>query len=302
MKEEIDTPLWIMIGIIIVITLFLAIIYISLRITLHRRNRNQKKNIQFYPCYLNIILSLSIAINNIIRTIPTVNSTLKCKVQAFILALFDKLIGTTITVNSYLTYKGLCDNYHYIEHIGTYFIITNSISLFIALAFSIIFVIRGTSHYMVCYIEGGPLKEIPDTVITSLLFSIYLFCTLKTILFLGKNIKESALENESNRTFSIHYYRMLISIILCSAFYIVSILIINDSLFVDDDYIDIAFVSLCFLIDLFFTLNRTVVKQTLSCCRKEIDDENNFDDDVNNLDDSNNINSGTFKSMNYVQY
>ena len=299
MSEDKDLSLWIMIGIIIIITIYLTIVYITLRLSLKKNNSSQTNiNIRSYPCYLNIILSMVIAVNNICRLITTKKQeSFACQLQAFILACFDKLIATTITANSFLTYEGLCDNDFYIAHIKPLFIITNSIGLLISIVFALIFTIRGTNYFKVCYILGGPKKEIPDTILTSILFILYLYFTLKSILFLAKNMKELSLksvEKKYIRTFTFHYFRMAISLILCSAFFIVTILIINDSLFFGYDYIDITFITLCLIIDLFFTLNQTVIKQTLKCFNKqteEEDDNENFVDDNEEEDNNQKFNS-----------
>jgi hypothetical protein len=299
MSEDKDLSLWIMIGIIIIITIYLTIVYITLRLSLKKNNSSQTNiNIRSYPCYLNIILSMVIAVNNICRLITTKKQeSFACQLQAFILACFDKLIATTITANSFLTYEGLCDNDYYIAHIKPLFIITNSIGLLISIVFALIFTIRGTNYFKVCYILGGPKKEIPDTILTSILFIFYLYFTLKSILFLAKNMKELSLksvEKKYIRTFTFHYFRMSISLILCSAFFIVTILIINDSLFFGYDYIDITFITLCLIIDLFFTLNQTVIKQTLKCFNKqteEEDDNENFVDDNEEEDNNQKFNS-----------
>jgi hypothetical protein len=299
MSEDKDLSLWIMIGIIIIITIYLTVIYITLRLSLKKNNSSQTNiNIRSYPCYLNIILSMVIAVNNICRLITTKKQeSFACQLQAFILACFDKLIATTITANSFLTYEGLCDNDYYIAHIKPLFIITNSIGLLISIDFALIFTIRGTNYFKVCYILGGAKKEIPDTILTSILFTFYLYFTLKSILFLAKNMKELSLksvEKKYIRTFTFHYFRMSISLILCSAFFIVTILIINDSLFFGYDYIDITFITLCLIIDLFFTLNQTVIKQTLKCFNKqteEEDDNENFVDDNEEEDNNQKFNS-----------
>jgi hypothetical protein len=288
-----------MIGIIFIITIYLTIVYITLRLSLKKNNSSQTNiNIRSYPCYLNIILSMVIAVNNICRLITTKKQeSFACQLQAFILACFDKLIATTITANSFLTYEGLCDNDYYIAHIKPLFIITNSIGLLISIVFALIFTIRGTNYFKVCYILGGAKKEIPDTILTSILFILYLYFTLKSILFLAKNMKELSLksvEKKYIRTFTFHNFRMSISLILCSAFFIVTILIINDSLFFGYDYIDITFITLCLIIDLFFTLNQTVIKQTLKCFNKqteEEDDNENFVDDNEEEDNNQKFNS-----------
>ena len=277
MRSGKDLSQWIMISLIIVVTIYITIVYISLRISFKKNKISETSMIiRSYPCYLNIILSLIIAINNITRLITTSEeNSFACKLQAFILACFDKLIGTQITVNAFLTYKGLCDNNYYIEHIKSLFIIVNSIALIISFIFALIFTIRGTTYSTICYVKNEQAKEISDNIITSILFAIYLFCSFKTILFLAEIIKELSLENENHKTFTFHYYRMIFSLILCSIFYIITLLIINNSLFFNIDYIDIIFITLCLIIDLYFSLNITIIKQTIKCCKKNNEEENN---------------------------
>ena len=285
-NKEKDLTLWIMISIIIIIAIYITAVYIALRLSFNKSKSTKNNIIRSYPCYLNIILSTVIAINNLTRLITTEEEqSFACQLQAFILAVFDKLISTTITVNSYLTYRGLCDNEYYIEHIKQFFIITNSIGLFISILFGLIFTIRGTTYFKVCYVNGGPPKEIPDSILTGILFLIYLYCTLKTLLFLIKNIRninKESVEREYMKTYSLHFYRMLLSLFLCSIFFLVTLLIINDSLFFPYEYIDLTFITLCLVIDLFYTLNKTVIKQTLICINKEKEDENDAFDDAQN--------------------
>jgi hypothetical protein len=278
--------LWILTGITIVIAIYLAIIYILLKIKLHKMKDKEMRLIRSYPCYLNIILSLVIAINNLFRLIYVDEDTVICKIQALILAIFDKLVYTTMTVNSYLTYKGLSDNEYYIEHIQQYFVITNGIGLAISATFGIAFFIRGTVHYNVCYIEGGNEKETSDTIIMLYLFSIFIYSNIKSILFLLRNIKELYLTNNKDNlsAYLVHFYRIGFSLFLSSIAFLVTLLIINDSLFVGDDSIDMCYIFICLIVDLFYTLNSTVFKETkkLICCKDEEDmNEPDFDTDDN---------------------
>ena len=276
--------LWIMIGLIILIAGYLAVIYIMLRISLNKFKKNAMIEFQKYPCYLNIILTLIIVIDNISRLIGSNKITFLCKSQAFILAVFDKLILTTITVNSYLTYKGLSDNEYYMNKIKLLFIITNAVSLSIAIILGLIFVINGTVEYdNVCYVKGGPFKENIDTVVSSIIFSIFLYTNLKSILLLIKIIKEFSLNNENKKSYEKHFYRMIFGLFLNSLVFLVTLLIINDSLFLNDDYIDLCFIIICFAIDLFYTLNAIVIKQTLILfrCKKEKDIYGNKEERTN---------------------
>ena len=275
--EETHKILWAMIAIIILFAGYLSFIYLRIRIHFNKQKDTNMIETRTYPCYLNFFLSASIAINNIFRLITFKDSDFLCKSQAFILAVFDKLIFTTITVNAYLTYRGLLDNEFYMNNIKSLFIITNIISLALALTLGIIFLCNGTVKYNVCYVKGGSFKENIDTVVSSLLFFIFLYSNLKSILFLSKNIKEIFLNNTNLTAYVWHFYRMVASLFFCSLAFLVTLLIINDSLFLDDDNIDLCFITVCLIIDLFFTLNSTVLKQTLILlgCRSE--DEKDID-------------------------
>jgi len=272
--------LWIMISIIILITIYLAFIYYRLNISIRRLG--QKDNILYsrtYPCYLNMILSVSISLNNLIRLITTKEGFL-CNCQAFVLVFFDKLIFTTITVNVYLTYKGLSDNEFYMKNIKLLYICSNSLGFLISLIVSITFISQGTTSYdNVCYVEANSFKENSDTIITFLLYSIFLFCSIKSIILLVRNIKELSLTNNSSRAHLSHFYRMIGSLYLSSFFFLVSILIINNSLFLDDTYIDLFYITNCLVMDLFYTFNKTVVKETKSLLSCQNDDEMPIEDE-----------------------
>jgi hypothetical protein len=279
--ESVLIILWVMIGIIILIAGYLAVIYIKLRISFHKMRDKEMIESRKYPCYLNIILSLVITIDNIVRLIGNEEGTVLCTIQAFILAVFDKLILTTITVNSYLTYRGLSDNEFYMNHIKLLFYVSNAISFLIAIILGIIFVVNGTVSYNVCYVMGGPFKENIDTVVSSILYLIFLYSNAKSLLFLVMNIKELSLNNNNIKAHLIHFYRMIGSLFLSSFIFLVTLLIINDSLFLSYDYIDHCYICTCLVIDLYYTLNSTVIKQTLLLfrCRKEEEDKDFYDDE-----------------------
>ena len=176
--DGVHVLLWVMIGIVILLAGYLSAIYIRIRVLFYKRKDPEMIESRSYPCYLNIILSSVIAIDNICRLITDIHSDALCTIQAFILAIFDKLILTTVTVNTYLTYCGLSDNEYYMNNIGRLFITANSISFGISLILAIIFVCNGTVQYNVCYVKGGDFKENIDTVV-----SFIIFCILYDIYF-----------------------------------------------------------------------------------------------------------------------
>ena len=289
--EGIHIFLWVMIGIIILIAGYITFIYIMLRISFHKMKDKNMLETRAYPCYLNILLSSVIAIDNISRLIANKKGDFFCKFQAFVLAVFDKLILCTITVNAFLTYLGLSNNEFYMNNIKKLFIITNCISLVISFILGIIFLINGVSDYNVCYVAGGPFKENIDSVVTFILFLIFLYSILNSLIFMLKNIKELS-SKIVNAAYLLHFYRMFFSLFLSSFAFIITLLIINDSLFVDDDFIDLCFIITCLAIDLFYTLNSTVIKQTLIIfkCSKEEERETDFsfneENDINDLNEN----------------
>jgi len=297
-SESEKSILMIIIGIITFIGIYLAGIYISLRISFYKMKENEMIESRLYPCYLNIILSTTLIIDNIVRYISIEgNESFSCKFQAFILAVFDKLILTSITVNSYLTYLGLSNNEYYMANIRSLFIKTNLISILSSLIIGLFFLFGGTQMYNnVCYVKATDVKEKSDSVITIILFIIALYSNLKSILLLLRNIKELSLnENNNISGYLVHFYRMLFSIYLSSIMFLVSLLIINDCLFVSDFHIDLCFVVLCLIIDLFYTMNSTVINQTLILfgCKKPI----TYDDFDVSIDDRNN----TQMSLDFIE-
>ena len=296
--DEVHKFLWAMIGIIIFLAGYLSAIYIKLRISFHKMKDKDMIESRSYPCYLNIILSSAIAIDNICRLITNKKSDAMCTIQAFILAVFDKLILTTVTVNTYLTYRGLLDNEYYMNNIKRLFIIANSLSLGISLILAIIFVCNGTADYNVCYVKGGSFKENIDSVVSLVIFSIFLYSSLKSLLFLLKNIKELSLSKNNTLAHLFHFYRMIGSLFLCSLAFLITLLIINDSLFLNDDYIDLCFISICLALDLFYTLNYTVIKQTLIIfgCKEEIKETDFNDGEDNEIEER----ANTGQSLDYI--
>lgn len=289
--ESAQIFLWIMIGLIFAIALYLVIIYIRLKILLYKTKNKDLIRLQSYPCYLNIILSSAIAIDNLSRLIKTNEGNFLCYCQAFILAIFDKLILTTITVNAYLTYKGLSDNEYYMGNISFFFYLLNSISFFISLGLSITFILGGTDSYEnVCYVHADDFKETIDSIVTFILYIVFLFCNIKSLILLIKNVKELSLTNNSPRAHLLHFYRMIASLYISSLLFLVSLLIINDSLFINDNFIDLCYVITCLIIDLFYTMNKIVIKESLKicCCKKEVKEYTFEEDDANSENDIDN--------------
>jgi hypothetical protein len=246
-----------------------------------------------------------IAIDNILRLLRLGDSgTIICYFQAFTLALFDKLIFASITVNTFLTYIGVKKYALFKAKMKILFLASNIIGLIIGFIFAIIFIIidEPQKYENVCYVNSSSYKEISDTITTFCLFLINSYCNLKLLLYLVSVIKELYVIGRNIKDFSKHFFRIFISLILTTMSFLIVILIINDSLFFDDDLIDLCYITICLIFDLFFTFNKTVINETykLFCCKKdmeekekenepiELENKNEKEDDNNNYDIDNN--------------
>ena len=150
---------------IVIFTVFLIIIYAK------------TKDLHSYPCYFNILLSSVIAIDNVLRLIPTYedkndkdddsnfkhNYKFACKFQGFNLALFDKFMLTTMTIYSIISFLGLIKYQFYKSHEKCLFITLIIIGFLISLILAIIFIINGITNYDdVCYVKkkSGDTEEL----------------------------------------------------------------------------------------------------------------------------------------------
>ena len=138
-----------------------------------------------------------------------------------------------------------------------------------------------------------------NTIVSLIIFCIFLYSSLKSLLFLLKNIKELSINKSSTIAHLLHFYRMIVSLFLVSFAFLVTLLIINDSLFIDsDDSIDLLFITICFILDLFYTLNYTVVKQTLIIfgCKQEQRETDFSDNEENEIEER----ANTGQSLDYI--
>lgn len=281
MESIVHTILWIMIGLIIVITLFLIIIYIK------------SKTFRSYPCYLNIILSSVILIDNLLRLIPMDSKendsqdpeerevSFLCNIQAFLLSVFDKLMLTSMTINSYLTYVGFTNNEFYKAHIKTLFIVCMILSSLLSIILAFIFLVdhKPVEYGNVCYVWASPFKEQTDAIVTIVLAAINFFCITSLLLHISNTIKEIVTFRNKN-DYSRHYYRIIASLFINAITFLIVVLIIGDSLFVGDDYIDLCYIVDALVVDLFYTCNKTVINETKKLFGYKTDDTESVDDET----------------------
>ena len=269
-------PVLITISIIIsIIALFLIIIY-----CINRKFRS-------YPYYFNIIFISVIAIDNLIRLIPegkgdknliTGNETTLCKIQAFTLTLFDKIMLTLMTVYSAFAYLENFQNFFYKPNEKIIFIVSTLFSLILSSLLTLIFFFKGISDgSQYCYVDTrNTLKKIVDTIITSILLIISLFCLISILINIKqlKQERENDPENEHGKEevdfYLIRFIGALILNILTFGFVIV---LINKIIVIDKDFIkDLIYMLLSLFNEIFFTIKIELIKELkkiLTCNKGE---------------------------------
>lgn len=238
--------------IITLVAFFLIIIY------------STNKKFRAYPCYFNIIFTLTITFDNLIRLIPggkgddigTDDKSFFCHLQAFSLTTFDKLMLALMTSYSIINFLGNYKTQYYRENEKAIFITLTIISLAISLICTIIFYFPGISNRSeFCYVETKSiLKKIIDTIVTSFLLLISLFCIVKVLINIYK------LKTEG-RNINYHFYRFIADLIISSVTFTYVILLILKILPFDNYVKDLLFIILSLVVELFFTVNLELLKE-----------------------------------------
>ena len=283
-KKMASIPLYIISGVITFITIMLIIIY------------SVNKKFRSYPFFFNIIITLSITIDNVIRLIPaskdddkgTEDKTLLCKIQAFTLTFFDKLMLTLMTVFSVISHLGIYKQEFYKNNEKLLFITLTLIGLIICTICSIIFYredISNRSEY--CYVETENfIKKLVDSIVTGLLFIINLICIISILL------KIIALRNEDNNvgregSYNHHLVRFGISLVINLITFIYVLLLINKLLPSFLGYTkDLIYILISLIVELFFTINSELINyiKKIFKCRNDADDIEDLADDEETQD------------------
>ena len=290
-------PVLIIISVIIAIfAIFLIIIY------------SVNKKFRSFPCYFNILFTLIIALDYIIRLIPGGKGTgegdekpkdILCHIQAFSLTLFDKLMLTFMTVYSIIAYLGTFQIYFYKSHEKLIFIILIIISLIVSLITSLLFYLNGISNRsQFCYVETkNNFKKIVDTSVTGILLIISLFCIIKLLINIYQLKKERQNDNENERTneegINFHFIRFIASFFINLATFGYVIILINKVFDMESFIKDLVYILLSLIAEMFFTINKELIKEVIkiiTCTRDEEIDGNEDDYNQRNTEISENLN------------
>ena len=276
-------PVLIAISIIITVFAFLLLIIYLLN-----------KKFRSYPCYFNIIFTLSITLDNLIRLITggkgngdesDTNYTTICQIQAFTLTLFDKVMLCLMTSYSIIAYIGSYHLYFYKTHEKKIFIVLTIVSFLISLITTILFYINGISNRsQYCYVETkSQFKKILDTIVTSILLIISLFCIIKLLIKIKQLKQEKEYETETGdgnedsvKSITRHLIRFILNLILTLNIFMYVICLINKIIDFEHFFKDLVYILLSLFAELFFTINMELIKEVLriiTCKKIEEDDE-----------------------------
>lgn len=184
-------------------------------------------------------------------------------IQAFLLASLDKYIPLILTGQMFIIYMGIMQTDFYHAHKKAIFLIL----LFSSLGFS--FIIGGSylsfglvKYGIYYYVQGEQVKQVTDTIFNSIFLALNCFFSGVVILntALRKEDIEKGMLNEDD--YEHELYRMILLTFANSLFYVESYLIVWDKLPVPDDYIDLVYIITCLIINLIYTINKVVIKET----------------------------------------
>ena len=261
---------------IIFITAFLIIVY------------SKTKALHSYPCYFNIILCLVIEIDNILRIIPfydnpnnydendiirlvKIGDSYGCFFQGYALAFFDRIMLTTMTMYSAISFLGLVTFDFYKKYEKKIFIFLIIISFLIPLIMIIAFIQNIVEQnddvcQMTFYKDKNELniiKFIFDLVFTCILFFINLYSLLHLLIYICKLINKYKEKNQIQRVenFYFHFWKFVANLILTIITFTFVIIIKLDKIDWSDETLSLIYIILSLFIVLFYTLNLRVLKE-----------------------------------------
>ena len=258
--EAVNIVTYIANSFIILITFYLIFLYIK------GKEFHQKKVFNI------ILLGMTLFFDNILRLIPMDVYILR-HIQAFLLTFFDKLILTTITSQALIIYFGACQTRLYYKNELAMFLVPLILGLAISAALTILYIIiankevgdggitnfNGKNNYF--YVIGTDLKVLCDTIFNGVFLFVNVFCSVVLLIFLSQKKKKAELGIIEDLDYGHHHLKIILMFILNSMMFIESFLIIYAKM--PSDYIDLIYVISCLLLDLYYAINKIIIKETM---------------------------------------
>ena len=248
-------------GLIILISIYVLFLYIK------------SEQFHSYSCAYIVILSISILVDNILRVIPICRQdhiNALSYIQAFILTSLDKYILLALTMQVFIIYLGIMKTNFYYAHKKAIFYISFFSGLGLSFLIGGLFLMNGLTCYgLYNYVDDLGNKGTFDTIFNSIFLGLNTFFCI--IIILNICIRKEEIEKEmlNENDYEHDLNRMIIIFITNTLFYVESFLIIYDKLPVPDNYIDLVYIITCLIINLIYTINKVVIKETKKIfCKK----------------------------------
>jgi len=268
-KKRLDVKIcfYVLNGVMILIGVYLAFLFIK------------SKALHTYSCYNIAIMSSTILLDNIIKIIPTENlDDSYQKAQAFFLVLFDKMIVTILSMQVVVVYIGIIKTEIYEKHQKMIFFIGTFSCLLISLIITPIFVfvpgdLDKNEMYCYCKCDWTP-KIVIDSVLNGALFGINFFCSIVVLIHYVKKRKEAESGAIEDLGYKQKWIRFLVLFFINILMIVEQFLIIYKILKKIGLNNDLVYLISCLIIDLCYSTNDIVVKETLRIiCRKKNNDD-----------------------------
>jgi len=248
---------------IIIISFYLAFLFIK------------SKTFHTVPCYNMIIFSLILFLDCILRLLPTKSWAEAFQyIQAFLLSFFDKLILATLTMHSVIFYLGTVYTDTYYKNEKKIFIISFIISGIVSIVLTSIYLKEGVHqpdkrYYF--YVNQDSFKFFADIVFDSVFFVPTFFCCLILLMYIYRKKREAQSGLIEDIDYSRRFIRVTLLFLLNMATFTESYLIIFGVL--QGEFADFIYLMTCLIIDLYNSINRTVIKETLKIFCKDTYEE-----------------------------
>jgi hypothetical protein len=220
-----------------------------------------------------IIISLLLFFDNVLRIIPVGSIDTIQYMQAFILVFFDKVLLNILTIQVIIYYLGVIKTKIYYANEKVIYITTFVINLIISIILALIYIIaNGKTKYGIYWYCGDSatnLKKIIDSIFIGILIAINFFCILILLIYISGKIKKASKGEIEDLDYCHHFTRVLLMFFVNMLTLIEQYLIIYDIL--NNFNIDFIYLSTCLIIDLFYTINKTIYDETcVIFCHKTI--------------------------------
>ena len=254
-EKKIFIPIIFLNSLMILISLYLSILYIK------------SKRLHILACANFIILSFIILFDNIFRIIPLPEDKEALHyVQAFLLIFLDKLLLSTIVFQTFITYFGVVKTKFYYKHEKKIFFSGFIINLIICIVLAIVFLAISEeleSYGLYYYCEDRTAKHTTDSIFNGIYLFINSFCIIILLIYMSTKKEEAEEGIIEDLDYGKHFSKILSMFIINTLAFIESFLIIYDKIPVPDDYVDLVYLITCLIIDLFYTMNKIIMKETL---------------------------------------